>query len=343
MALSVRCSNGSSGSQSSRATRGDLCVIVVVVPSARVAVVVPSVPVVAGSPAPGLAGLAGVACSRSVTGCNVLCRRPFRTVVGEFGCGQCLPCRVNKRREWSSRILLESHTHKASVFATLTIADVPKGHCGPPQRRAWELLPKDFTLFMKRLRANYPEPIRYFAVGEYGDLTFRPHYHAALFGVSLMDSEVVKEAWGLGSIHLGELNKDSAQYLAGYVTKKMTKKEDERLAGRCPEVARMSRRPGIGVPALAVLKGSIDLHGGNPGIDVPTSIRVGGKTLPIGRTLRTRFRVLMGMAPEEPQAAKRLRAAEFQADDKAARETRRETNYKQAHFRASLARSKQRL
>lgn len=277
----------------------------------------------------------------------MLCRRPFRTGVGEFGCGQCLSCRVNKRREWSSRILLESRMHNHSTFATLTIADVPKGHHGPPQRMVWELVPQLYTLFMKRLRANYSEPLRFFAVGEYGDRGMRPHFHAALFGVSVMDHPVVQSAWSHGHVHLGELNKDSAQYLAGYVTKKMTKKDDERLHGRHPEFARMSRRPGIGVPAVSVLADGLTSAGGLTIVerdgDIPTVIRTGGKLLPIGRTLRAKFREAMGMEAQEPQARKRQRAAEYSAEKSSVRETRREKHYQQAKFRNELARSKRSL
>jgi len=233
------------------------------------------------------------------------------------------------------------HTH--STFATLTIADVPKGHHGPPQRRVWELVDQDFTLFMKRLRTNYSEPLRYFAVGEYGERGFRPHFHAALFGVSMLDLPLVEKCWGLGGVHLGELNKDSAQYLAGYVTKKMTKADDPRLLGRKPEFARMSRRPGIGVPAVSVLAESLTSAGGVVGGDIPTAIRVRGKLLPIGRTLRSKFRVAMGMEPTEPQPIKRVRAIEYRTADVKIRETRRDKHAKQTVFRNQLARSKRSL
>lgn len=233
--------------------------------------------------------------------------------------------------------------HSHSTFATLTIADVPKGHHGPPQRRVWELVGEDFTLFMKRLRTYYPEPIRYFAVGEYGERGFRPHFHAALFGVSMLDHAVVEKAWSLGGVHLGELNKDSAQYLAGYVTKKMTKADDPRLEGRQPEFARMSRRPGIGVPAVSVLAESLTSAGGVVGGDIPTAVRVRGKLLPIGRTLRSKFRVAMGMEPTEPQPIKRQRAAEYLTEDSRVRETRRDKHGKQVQFRNQLARSKRTL
>lgn len=44
---------------------------------------------------------------------------------------------------------------------------------------------------MKVVRRRFPDDrIRFFAAGEYGDKTFRPHYHAILFGLHLHDLEL---------------------------------------------------------------------------------------------------------------------------------------------------------
>ena len=47
---------------------------------------------------------------------------------------------------------------------------------------------RDYQLFMKRLRKAFPnDKIRFYAAGEYGPKTLRPHYHAILFGLHLDD------------------------------------------------------------------------------------------------------------------------------------------------------------
>lgn len=204
-----------------------------------------------------------------------------------------MPCRINRRRIWSHRILLEARSHENNSFLTLTYSDekIPQGN---------SLQPRDVQLFLKKLRkAVSPEPIRYFFVGEYGDTTQRPHYHAALFGIGQSHSSIVETTWGKGHIMLGDLTLESANYIAGYVTKKMTSWHDPRLAGRHPEFSRMSLKPGIGadyIPAVAdallssqIARDKIDTAG-----DIPSSLKNGRKTLPLGRYLKGKLYENMG-------------------------------------------------
>lgn len=231
----------------------------------------------------------------------MLCEKPF----GIYPCGSCLPCLTNRRRLWSVRIVLESYLHVQSAFATLTYA---------PESCPVELKPSHVQLFLKRLRRRYePARLRYFAVGEYGDRTFRPHYHLALFGVHVADGHIVSDAWGRGFVQLGELNEKSAMYVAGYVCKKMTSAEDPRLLGRHPEFARMSLRPhGIGHGAGPLIAQALTSEGGSNGLmqsgDVPSEVRIDGKKMPLGRYLRGGLRESVGWSGETPKEVVRLRA-----------------------------------
>jgi len=182
------------------------------------------------------------------------------------------------------------------------------------------LNPRDTQLFLKRLRYQMGplRPFRYYLVGEYGDQTQRAHYHAALFGVASLEEEAVASAWGLGFCHSGELTPESAQYLAGYVTKKMTAHDDSRLSGRFPEFARMSRNPGIGAPAMPTVAGSLSTKHGAKSVaacgDVPLALKHGVRNLPLGRYLRSKLREELGFdtvgGQEKPKV---LRALEVQA------------------------------
>lgn len=222
----------------------------------------------------------------------MLCKNPYTIGVSAFGCGQCMPCRLNRRRLWTHRMFLESLKHEQSSFITLTYDQdhVPKD---------LSLNPKHTTDWVKRLRDKIsPRKVRYFLVGEYGDHTQRPHYHAALFGVGLLDEELIKDTWKKGFIQVGELTLHSAQYIAGYVTKKMTQKEDSRLKGRHPEFARMSRKPGIGATAMDEVADILTTHFGVKEIetlgDVPKALKQGKKSLPLGRYLRSKLREKLG-------------------------------------------------
>lgn len=222
------------------------------------------------------------------------CAKPYLQGVMAFGCGQCMPCRINRRRLWTIRLMLEGAKHRHAWFVTLTYEDkhLPAGGT---------LVPRDVQLYLKRLRkAMGARRLRFYAVGEYGEKKGRPHYHLALFG-DLVEKEVV-EAWGLGLVDVREIGRESAAYICGYITKAMGVPED----GRYPEFARMSLRPGIGAAAMEEVWRSF--YGGltdGDGVvqewtDVPAVVRTEARLWPLGRYLRSKLREKAGMAPGVP-------------------------------------------
>lgn len=209
-------------------------------------------------------------------------------------------------------MILEAEQHAESAFVTLTYADanMPSGST---------LVPKHLTQFLKSLRTRLDREqlprVRFYAVGEYGERTSRPHYHVALFNYSPCAERLgarrcsgcarclrLTEVWGKGLIDNAYLTPDSAAYIAGYVAKKMTAADDPRLNGRHPEFARMSRRPGIGVSALHELASMLlELEEfGRVQTDVPVSLQFGGRHRPLGRTLRIKLREMIGRGPHAP-------------------------------------------
>ena len=239
-----------------------------------------------------------------------------------FGCGQCLPCRVNRRRIWTHRIMLEAAQYSDNSFVTLTYDEekLPSD---------LSVSPKILSAFVKRLRKAYPNRLCYFGVGEYGDQTMRPHYHLALFnfascargqtrfsrhGTPCCDQcSMVAQAWGFGGVMLGTLEPKSMAYVAGYVTKKMTSVEDERLEGRLPEFARMSLRPGIGLGMMDELASTLmEYKLDEKMIDVPTSLQHGSKQWPLGRYLRRKLRARIGRDERTPFEEIQKRKEEMQ-------------------------------
>lgn len=205
-------------------------------------------------------------------------------------------------------MMLECVKHAGNSFVTLTYDEKnlpPGASLDPVHTQKW----------LKRLRkALSPESIRYFLVGEYGDETKRPHYHAAIFGMEPISgggsdglSGVVRDTWSYGHTFTGQLNEKSAGYICGYVTKKMTSKEDPRLKGRYPEFARMSLRPGVGAVAMKDVAESLDQYSiplMEANADVPSVLAVGKKKLPLGRYLTSILRREMGYSRKKSETAK---------------------------------------
>lgn len=238
----------------------------------------------------------------------MLCTKPFMAGTVPFGCGQCLPCRINKRRQWMWRQFFESLLHEENCFVTLTYSDSEL----PPNGN---LVPKDAQLWLKRFRKIIsPRKVRYFLVGEYGDETFRPHYHLSLFGVGGLTllpvfggfnsvAAIIESTWGKGISHTVEFNERTAQYVAGYTTKKLTTAGDPRLKGRTPEFMRSSRRPGLGVDAMKIVAQQL-LATNNLSEDVPHSLKLGRKNIPLGRFMLKKLREFAGMSPDAIQKVK---------------------------------------
>lgn len=248
----------------------------------------------------------------------MLCVKPYVQGVHAFPCGQCDPCLMSRSKVWAHRIYLESLCHAENSFLTLTYSEecLPRGIGGLAQ-----LQPRDLQLFFKRFRKAFGvsadngeicssvSRVRYFAVGEYGDENERPHYHAALFGVPWNDPvvlELVRAAWPMGHVMLAELNPSTSKYIAGYVTKKYGRKDLDWLAGRHPEFSRMSNRPGIGALAMPDIAANLLAveNGRYVGLmeDVPTSLEMEGRQFPLGRYLRRRLRVELGLPPGAPES-----------------------------------------
>lgn len=149
----------------------------------------------------------------------------------QIPCGYCILCREEQARQTAVRITHEASCHAQNAFITLTYAQKHLPAYG-------SLNYEDLQKFWKRLRKQIGE-LRYYAVGEYGDRTYRPHYHACIFGHDFTkDAIICQEAphrlwinlqltkiWGLGDVKIGALTYETARYTASYVTKKLRSKQ----------------------------------------------------------------------------------------------------------------------
>lgn len=196
-------------------------------------------------------------------------------------CGHCVGCRKDQAKEWSNRLLMESLYHEQNHFVTLTYDNDHAHWCDYINPRTGQFFPKetkhqatlckrDVQLFMKRFRKEFPDQqIRFYAAGEYGGHTFRPHYHLVLFGPSVPASEFIPcgksetgdtyfvwphlaKIWEYGFHSIEPANEYTMKYVANYVTKKLGVHPNDYYLnqGLEPPFNLMSRKPGLGAQYL---------------------------------------------------------------------------------------------
>lgn len=103
-------------------------------------------------------------------------------------CGKCSGCRIKKRMDLAIRLEHESQFHDHSWFVTVTYDDEHVPYAG-------SLVADHISKFIRSLRKKIkPTKCRFFAIGEYGENTLRPHYHFILFGPDFPDRELQYEA-----------------------------------------------------------------------------------------------------------------------------------------------------
>lgn len=235
------------------------------------------------------------------------CKIPFRSGLGEYGCGQCLPCRINYQRLWTIRYVLEAGQHQHNTFATLTFNenDAPRDGC---------VTVPTAQLFLRRLRARVG-PVRYAIVGEYGERSWRPHYHALLFG--LRDGLGVREAWQYGFVDISGVGLESAAYVAGYTLKGAHNRRGIEWHGKKlnPEFVRRSLKPGLGATSADLIGNFYTTLPGSRALataqDVSGVVRQGLKLWPIGRYLKGRARNSAGLDSDSIWRARQLMDAEL--------------------------------
>lgn len=148
----------------------------------------------------------------------------------EIPCGHCIGCTLDKAKEWATRIYLESKKHTLYYFTTLTYNE-EHYH----EKRDFK---RDLQLFLKRLRKNTGEKIRYFAQFEHGERKGRGHFHLILFfdkepkdkyrflkknaNHDYNSSEQIQKAWQMGNdvTVISREPNEAINYVSRYCLKK---------------------------------------------------------------------------------------------------------------------------
>ena len=150
----------------------------------------------------------------------------------QLPCGQCTECRLKRSREWAIRCMHEARCHEHNSFITLTYNDD-----NLPHSRSIDM--REHQTFVKRLRKYFDlqgKKFKYYMCAEYGENTFRPHYHYCLFGVDFDDkkyykrnhmkqplytSPTLEKIWAKGYAVIGDVSFESAAYVSRYIMKKI--------------------------------------------------------------------------------------------------------------------------
>lgn len=209
----------------------------------------------------------------------------------QIPCGQCRGCRLDKSREWAIRCMHEAKMHEHNCFVTLTYDDkhlpengfLRKEHPVKFMRRLRKALAREKSKSKLDCHPVEKPNVRFYMAGEYGEQYGRPHYHIGLFGLDFSDkiylrrtpsgsklyrSPFLEKLWPYGYSSVGELNLESAGYIARYIMKKLTGDgnkthyeildlETGEIKLKPKEYNNMSRKPGIGKTFLEKYKDDI--------------------------------------------------------------------------------------
>ena len=148
-----------------------------------------------------------------------------RTLYVPIGCGKCIECMKQKKRNWQVRLLEEIKHDKTGKFVTLTFSE-----------EALECLSKDVVIknmdsiienematlavrrFLERWRKKHKKSVKHWLITELGhNGTERIHLHGIIFTNEIED---VKNLWKYGHIWVGEyVNEKTINYIVKYCNK----------------------------------------------------------------------------------------------------------------------------
>lgn len=155
-------------------------------------------------------------------------------------CGMCLECRNMRREEYTQRLKHEIQTSGyVASFVSLTYRDeelpllLPKGSAvvgkyfgSVPPAYGSTLSRKDISQFCDKLQKRFhrkfgKKPLKYIAVGEYGDDGHRPHYHLIIVGLPCSERQMVYEAWNKGRVDVEPVGNGAIRYCLEYIDKQV--------------------------------------------------------------------------------------------------------------------------
>lgn len=148
-----------------------------------------------------------------------------RTLMVPIGCGKCIECKKQKKREWQVRVQEEIRENRNGKFVTMTFSNEAIDEL----MKSVEMndLKKDIdnemaTLavrrFLERWRKRTGKSVRHWLVTELGhNGTERIHLHGLIW---TDDVEEIEKTWRYGHVWIGDyVNEKTVNYIVKYINK----------------------------------------------------------------------------------------------------------------------------
>lgn len=142
------------------------------------------------------------------------------------GCGKCIECMKQKKRNWQIRLLEDIKEHKNGQFITLTFSEQSLSELNKliiQSRNEYINSNNIATLavrrFLERWRKKYKKSLRHWLVTELGqNSTERIHLHGIIFTDE--DKETIDNIWQYGMTWVGSfVNEKTINYITKYINK----------------------------------------------------------------------------------------------------------------------------
>lgn len=182
----------------------------------------------------------------------------YGSIIRKLPCKKCINCYVTLAQQKAIRSVHESLCYDKNIFATLTYANNDDIYLDYSHVQ-------HFKMRMRTDLARLGRPIpRFFHVGEYGEESARKHWHFIIFnyhpddyrdykktpeGHQLYISGELDDYWTHGYCNFGEVNYDTASYVAKYQLKTFLDPNNPDALLESIKKG-MPNRPALGIPWL---------------------------------------------------------------------------------------------
>lgn len=151
-------------------------------------------------------------------------------------CGKCVDCRKQLSNNWTFRLLCQMDLSRNNLFVTLTYSNDNVPTCSYNGVIYLSLNEQHLRHFLKKFRDDcrykYHKvtgldksiakcPMRYFAIGDYGETTLRPHYHILIFDSPYTRVELLNyltDNWQFGQFRVDIASSAHTSYICKYMT-----------------------------------------------------------------------------------------------------------------------------